>query len=71
MRAVVSLCAWLRFRLGTLRKRNKGGAGVQTTYPAPPSIKGVTSEQPGKKVELRSEGLLPLQGVVEPPTSRK
>jgi hypothetical protein len=25
----------------------------------------------GKKVELRGEGLLPLQGVVEPPTGRK
>jgi hypothetical protein len=25
----------------------------------------------GKKVELRREGLLPLQGVVEPPTGRK
>ncbi len=25
----------------------------------------------GKKVELRREGLLPLQGVLEPPTGRK
>jgi hypothetical protein len=25
----------------------------------------------GKKVELRGEGLMPLQGVVEPPTGRK
>jgi hypothetical protein len=36
-----------------------------------PSTKCYDVWMSGKKVELRGEGLLPLQGVVEPPTGRK
>ena len=36
-----------------------------------PSAKCYEVWMSGKKVELRGEGLLPLQGVVEPPTGRK
>ena len=36
-----------------------------------PPVKCYEVWMSGKKVELRGEGLLPLQGVVEPPTGRK